>query len=100
MEEIWGPTPAQCRYEPPTRLAAGLGNTEPGDGKRFKGRGPIQLTGRANYRVFGNALGLDLVGNPALAATKEVAFRIAGLYWRSGGLNALADSRTSGASPS
>jgi len=91
MEEIWGPTPAQCRYEPPTRLAACLGNTEPGDGKRFKGRGPIQLTGRANYRVFGNALGLDLAANPALAATKEVAFRIAGLYWRKRGLNALAD---------
>ena len=91
MEEIWGPTPAQCRYEPRTRLAACLGNTEAGDGKRFKGRGPIQLTGRANYRVFGDALGLDLIGNPALAATKEVAFRIAGLYWRKRGLNALAD---------
>ena len=86
-----GPTPAQRRYEPPTGLAARLGNTQPGDGKRFKGRGPIQLTGRANYRVFGDALGLDLVANPALAATKEVAFRIAGLYWRKRGLNALAD---------
>jgi predicted chitinase len=91
MEEIWGPTPAQRRYEPPTRLAARLGNVQAGDGKRFKGRGPIQLTGRANYRVFGDALGLDLVADPALAASKEVAFRIAGLYWRKRGLNALAD---------
>ncbi len=91
MEEIWGPTPAQRRYEPPTRLAARLGNTEPGDGKRFKGRGPLQLTGRANYRRYGRALGVDLVGNPELAAARGVGFRIAGLFWKLNGLNQLAD---------
>jgi predicted chitinase len=87
MEEIWGPTPAQIRYEG----RADLGNTHPGDGKRFKGRGPIQLTGRANYVTFGKKLGVDLVGNPALAATKEVAFRIAAQFWKDKGLNPLAD---------
>jgi putative chitinase len=91
FEEIWGPTAAQRRYEPPDRKAGRLGNTEPGDGKRFKGRGPIQLTGRANYRRYGRALGVDLIADPPLAATKEVGFRIAGLFWQRNGLNLLAD---------
>src|SRR5438552_406834 len=60
MEEIWGPTPAQRGYEG----RADLGNTQPGDGKRFKGRGPIQLTGRANYRSYGQRLGVDLESHP------------------------------------
>ena len=93
MEEIWGPTPAQLRYEPPSDLAARLGNTQPGDGKRFKGRGPIQITGRFNYAKFGGLLGIDLVGDPAQAATPEVAFATAGLFWRKNGLNELADAR-------
>ena len=70
---------------------ANLGNTQPGDGKRYKGRGPIQLTGRANYQKYGNLLGLDLVNDPRIAATKEVGFRIAGQYWKLNGLNELAD---------
>ncbi len=93
MEEIWGPTAAQRRYEPQSRLAARLGNTEPGDGRRFKGRGPIQLTGRANYRRYGRALGVDLVAQPERAATPEVGFRIAGLFWKQNGLNELADAQ-------
>lgn len=68
-----------------------LGNTEPGDGPRYKGRGPIQLTGRSNYRAAGRALGVDLEGQPELAATPEVGFRVAGWYWATRGLNALAD---------
>ncbi len=91
MQELWGPTEAQTRYEPVSTLATRLGNTEPGDGKRFKGRGPIQLTGRANYQTFGRLLGVDLVADPARAALPEVAFRIAGLFWKKKGLNELAD---------
>ena len=91
MEEIWGPTDPQRRYEPPGTLAARLGNTQPGDGKRFKGRGPIQITGRFNYTKYGTLLGTDLVAQPELAATPEFAFATAGLYWQSNGLNELAD---------
>ncbi len=68
-----------------------LGNTQPGDGRRFKGRGYIQLTGRANYEAAGRALGLDLVNNPELAARPENASRVAAWYWNSRGLNSLAD---------
>jgi predicted chitinase len=91
MEELWGPTAAQLRYELPGTLATTLGNTEPGDGKRFKGRGPIQITGRANYRRFGDLLHIDLVTNPHMAAHPDLAFRIAGLFWTKNGLNELAD---------
>jgi predicted chitinase len=97
MEEIWGPTAAQRRYEPPSDLAARLGNTEPGDGKRFKGRGPIQITGRANYRRFGGLLGLDLESDPPRAARPDVGFRVAGLFWMKKGLNGLADSASADA---
>lgn len=68
-----------------------LGNTQPGDGKRYKGRGPIQLTGRANYAEYGQLLGLDLINNPTIAATPQVGFRIAGQFWQNKGLNPLAD---------
>jgi sialidase-1 len=68
-----------------------LGNTEPGDGKRYKGRGPIQLTGRFNYRKAGEALGLDLEGKPELAASPEVGCLVAGWFWQTRRLNALAD---------
>lgn len=91
MEEIWGPTQQQRRYEPPSDLATRLGNTQPGDGKRYRGRGPIQLTGRANYQRYGSLLGVDMVNNPDLAATPQISFQIAGTYWRTNGLNELAD---------
>jgi len=97
MEEIWGPTPAQKRYEPVTTLSAALGNTSAGDGKLFKGRGPIQLTGRANYQRFGDLLAVDLVADPLRAAAPAVAFRVAGLFWSKKGLNELADTATADA---
>lgn len=68
-----------------------LGNIYTGDGKRFKGRGLIQLTGRHNYNIAGKALGLDLINFPDLASNATNAPRIAGWYWNSRNLNKLAD---------
>lgn len=88
--EIWGPTPAQLAYEG----RADLGNTQPGDGRRFMGRGLIQITGRANYR----ACSLDLFGDegilleqPELLETPLHASRSAAWFWVNRGLNPLAD---------
>jgi len=58
-----------------------LGNTQPGDGKRYKGRGYIQITGRANYRNIGRAIGVDLENNPLKALEPAVAAKVALNYW-------------------
>lgn len=68
-----------------------LGNVRKGDGRRFKGRGPIQLTGRANYRRVGRAIGIDLESNPAIAAIPSIGMLTACYFWADAGLNALAD---------
>lgn len=66
-----------------------LGNVKPGDGKRYKGRGIIQLTGRYNYRKFGEMIGEDLENNPELAADPKIAVRVALEFWfKSGAHNA------------
>lgn len=57
------------RYEPGTNVGRILGNTQPGDGARFKGRGFIQLTGRDNYGRIGRMIGVDLLSNPTLLVT-------------------------------
>ncbi len=70
---------------------ADLGNTQRGDGVRFRGRGLLQVTGRANYAACGKALGLDLLAQPALLEQTVNACRSAGWFWQMRGLNALAD---------
>ena len=60
-----------------------LGNVNPGDGVRYKGRGYIQLTGRSNYRTYGNKIGVDLENNPDLAKRPDIAAAIALAYWNS-----------------
>jgi putative chitinase len=92
-EEIWGPTEAQKGYEG----RADLGNFEPGDGFRYRGRGPLQVTGRANYRACGAKLGLDLESDPDLVATPDVGFRCAALFWDDKRLNLLADRESAAA---
>ena len=70
-----------------------LGNVRKGDGKRYKGRGPIQITGRANYRKFGRRIGIDIESNPEIAAIPSIGLHLGLEYWRMHGLNSLADAR-------
>jgi putative chitinase len=70
---------------------ADLGNNQPGDGVKFKGRGLIMITGRANYTQYGKLLGLPLIDKPTLAADPMNAVSIAIAYWSEHGLNAFAD---------
>ena len=70
---------------------ADLGNTQPGDGPRFKGHGPIQITGRANHEACGRALGIDLIANPTLITRPEYGTASACWFWNSRRLSPLAD---------
>lgn len=94
-QEIWGPTPAQRRYDTRTDL----GNTPEadGDGFLFRGRGPIQITGRANYRAFRDWCADEGLAPPDFEASPEFVLTDPweGLgpvwYWTTRGLNRLAD---------
>lgn len=68
-----------------------LGNVVAGDGRHYKGRGPIQLTGRANYRAFGREVGIDFEAHPHLIAIPSIGLMAAVRYWNSRHLNARAD---------
>ena len=91
--ELWGPTPAQKRYEG----RADLGNTQPGDGERFKGHGLIQTTGRFNHARVRDRLRERFSGVPDFETDPEAltdpqwASLSATDYWDDRGLNALAD---------
>ena len=68
-----------------------LGNTQPGDGERYRGRGLIQITGRDNYIAAMMALDVDIVEHPELLEKPVLACRSAAWFWKSHGLNELAD---------
>lgn len=93
VREIWGPTAAQKRYEG----RKDLGNTQPGDGSRYRGRGPIQITGRDNYRAFTAWIKRRYPEAPDFEAEPEKleefpwALMAAFWFWDTRGLNALAD---------
>lgn len=87
LREIWGPTAAQACYEG----RKDLGNTEPGDGKRFLGRGLPHVTGRHNYRLVAEAIGQPLLERPDLLEIPEYAAAAGAWWWRTFKLNDLAD---------
>jgi len=83
---------AESNYGYQSRVGRNLGNDQPGDGAKYKGRGIIQLTGKSNYEKIGNLIGVDLVNNPHLAAAPSIAIEIAAAFWEASGLNKIADS--------
>ncbi|VXB26007.1 Glycoside hydrolase family protein [Burkholderia sp. 8Y] len=85
--ELWGPTPAQKGYEGRTDL----GNTQPGDGERFMGRGLLQITGRRNYQLASIGLDLDLIAHPELLEQPANAAMSAAWWWGNHYLNGYAD---------
>ena len=93
-KELWGPIPAQVRYEG----RADLGNTQPGDGKRFMGRGLIQITGRDNYKAVRDGLRKccrqevpDFEACPTQLEQMAWAAMSAAWFWAKHGCNELAD---------
>ena len=86
--EIWGPTPTQSRYEG----RKDLGNTQAGDGFKYRGRGLIQTTGRYNYEKTSDALDVDFLRYPELLEEPQNAARSAAWWWQSHNLNKFADS--------
>lgn len=88
-EEVWGNTKAQLGYDTRTDL----GNTPEldGDGKRYKGRGDLQITGRTNYKAISKALGVDFLLKPELLITEPYCSLCGGWFWDRNGLNRFAD---------
>lgn len=64
------------KYEPGTKIGKVLGNTQPGDGFKYRGRGYVQLTGRSNYAKATRILGVDLIGKPDRATDRDIALKI------------------------
>lgn len=95
--EIWGPTPSQIRYDPPTTLAKMLGNTQMGDGRRYMGRGPIQITGRWNCANARDKLrktvpdAPDFEASPELLEEPKWGALVAAWFFSSHGCNSYAD---------
>lgn len=73
---------AEVAYGIKSRTGKGrMGNTQPGDGWKYRGRGALQLTGKANYAAYSKITGLDLITLPDLAADPSVSLKIASAYY-------------------
>ncbi len=87
LTELWGPTPAQAGYEG----RRDLGNTQPGDGPRFKGHGLIQITGRTNHEATAAKFGVPMAAIVLWLTTPIGAARSAAQWWEAHGCNDIAD---------
>lgn len=88
-EEIWGDTKAQLGYD--TRVDLGNTPEKDGDGKRYKGRGDIQITGRTNYKAISKSLGVDFLSKPELLTIEPYCSLCGGWFWAKNNLNKFAD---------
>ncbi|MDB9425433.1 hypothetical protein PN437_11095 [Microcystis aeruginosa CS-564/01] len=93
MTEIWGPSqvPAQRTYDPPYPKAKELGNTKIGEGKKYRGAGAIQLTGKYNYQAFSRFINDPKVMDGADYVGANYPFTSAGFWWKNNNMNALCD---------
>lgn len=98
MREIWGNTLQQQRYDPPNKLAISLGNTEIGDGYKYRGGGMLQITGKYNYNLCGLGIGVNLITTPDAITGSYIAASSACWWWqhmnlgkmlKAGGINAV-----------
>jgi len=101
MQEIWGPTSEQLTYErdfskpwgPQLRQgdrnfkAYTLGNDEPGDGRKFSGHGPVQITGKTNHVIMGFVLELDLLEDPLALTDIYIGTAAAAAFWYNNNLD-------------
>ncbi len=93
MTEIWGPSQvtAQRTYDPPYPKAKELGNTKIGEGKKYRGAGAIQLTGKYNYQAFSRFINDPKVMDGADYVGANYPFTSAGFWWKNNNMNALCD---------
>ena len=89
VKEIWNPK--QCVWQNNYEGSKSLGNTQVGDGEKFKGHGLIQITGRANHAQAAHDLGIDCVNNPELLCQPQYAALVSAWFWDINKINFYAD---------
>ena len=90
FKELGGPDYFK-KYEGDTKVGKMLGNINPGDGYKYKGRGPLQITGRSNYEHYGKLINENLIDDPDLLIIPDIGVHCACEFWKQHDLNTLSD---------